>query len=89
MELEQRQPEGQHPGANPGNQQNRHIPGLHDGETNTNAGPLNALDIFSFIVNKMIGTGILLQPSTVLALTRSRGVAITIWIVGFIYTLFR
>jgi hypothetical protein len=51
--------------------------------------PLNSRDVCAFIVNKMIGTGIFTTPPTVLLLTRSKGEAIGLWILGFIYTLTR
>jgi hypothetical protein len=51
--------------------------------------PLNARDVCSFIINKMIGTGIFTAPPTVLLLTRSKGEALGLWVLGFIYTQIR
>jgi hypothetical protein len=51
--------------------------------------PLNSRDVGAFIVNKMIGTGIFIQPPAVLLLTRSKGEALGLWVLGFIYTLIR
>jgi hypothetical protein len=51
--------------------------------------PLNSRDVCSFIVNKMVGTGIYTTPPVVLLLTRSKGEAFGLWIVGFVYTLIR
>jgi hypothetical protein len=51
--------------------------------------PLNSRDVCAFIVNKMIGTGIFTAPPTVLLLTRSKGEALGLWILGFAYTLVR
>lgn len=57
--------------------------------SNDPALPLNSRDVCAFIVNKMIGTGIFTTPPTVLLLTRSKGEAIGLWILGFVYTLTR
>jgi hypothetical protein len=51
--------------------------------------PLNSRDVCSFIVNKMVGTGIYTTPPVVLLLTRSKGEALGLWFVGFVYTLMR
>lgn len=49
--------------------------------------PLNARDVGAFIVNKMIGTGIFIQPPAVLLLTQSKVEALFLWLLGFLYTL--
>ena len=49
--------------------------------------PLNSRDVFAFIVNKMIGTGIFIQPPAVLLFTRSKAEALGLWVVGFAYTI--
>ena len=49
--------------------------------------PLNARDVGAFIVNKMIGTGIFIQPPAVLLLTQSKVEALFLWVLGFLYTL--
>ena len=51
--------------------------------------PLNSRDVCAFIVNKMVGTGIYTTPPVVLLLTRSKGEALGLWFVGFVYTLVR
>jgi hypothetical protein len=51
--------------------------------------PLNSRDVCAFIANKMIGTGIFTAPPTVLLLTRSKGEALGLWILGFAYTMIR
>ena len=51
--------------------------------------PLNSRDVCSFIVNKMVGTGIYTTPPVVMLLTRSKGEALGLWFVGFAYTLIR
>ena len=51
--------------------------------------PLNSRDVCAFIVNKMIGTGIFTTPATVLFLTKSKGEALGLWILGFAYVLIR
>lgn len=53
------------------------------------AGPLTKFDVFSLIVNKMVGTGIFTAPSLVLALTGSPSVAVGLWAVGLAYTILR
>ena len=52
-------------------------------------GRLKAMDVFGFIVNKMVGTGIYTSPVMVLILTGSRGAAIGFWIIGVGYTFVR
>lgn len=49
--------------------------------------PLNWRDVCAFIVNKMVGTGIFIQPPAVLLLTGSKAAALALWFAGFIYTL--
>jgi hypothetical protein len=49
--------------------------------------PLNARDVGAFIVDKMIGTGIFIQPPAVLLLTQSKVEALFLWVLGFLYTL--
>jgi hypothetical protein len=51
--------------------------------------PLNWRDVCAFIVNKMIGTGIFVQPPAVLLLTGSKAEALGLWFAGFVYTLVR
>ena len=52
-------------------------------------GPLTAFDIFSLVINKMIGTGIYNSPGAVLLMTGSKGVTLGLWAIGFVYTLVR
>ena len=52
-------------------------------------GRLKAMDVFGFIVNKMVGTGIYTSPVMVLILTGSRKAAIGFWIIGVCYTFVR
>jgi hypothetical protein len=47
---------------------------------------LSTWDVASLIINKMIGTGIFTAPWTVLSMTKSPGLALGLWIIGFIYT---
>lgn len=51
--------------------------------------PLKTLDVFSLIVNKMIGTGIFTAPVQVLLATQSKQLALGLWALGFIYTIMR
>jgi amino acid transporter len=44
------------------------------------------MDVFSLIVNKMVGTGIYNNPSAVLVLTGNKGLAMSLWVLGFLYT---
>ena len=53
------------------------------------AGPLTTFDVFSFIVNKMVGTGIFTAPPVVLALTADRRIAVSLWAIAFLYTIIR
>ncbi|KAF8864817.1 hypothetical protein BDZ45DRAFT_669190 [Acephala macrosclerotiorum] len=48
---------------------------------------LGAFDVFSLIVNKMIGTGIYTAPTTVLLLTGNAQLSLGLWAVGFFYTI--
>ena len=50
---------------------------------------LGPFDVFSLIVNKMIGTGIYTAPTTVLLLTNSKQISLGLWAVGFVYTVMR
>ncbi|CZR51708.1 uncharacterized protein PAC_01585 [Phialocephala subalpina] len=49
--------------------------------------PLKTFDVFSLIVNKMIGTGIFTAPVQVLLATQSKQLALGLWALGFIYTI--
>ena len=40
----------------------------------------------ALILNKMVGTGIFVAPSAVLALTGSKGVSLCLWLVGGVMT---
>ena len=48
-------------------------------------GPLTTFDVFSFIVNNMVGTGIFTAPSAVLSLTADWRIAVTLWAAAFLY----
>lgn len=48
----------------------------------------NILNVQLILTNSS-GTGIFLQPPAVLLLTRSKGEALGLWILGFAYTLVR
>jgi hypothetical protein len=50
---------------------------------------LTRWDVFSLIVNKMIGTGIFSTPPIVYSLVGHKVTALTVWIVGFAYTCIR
>ena len=50
---------------------------------------LGSFDVFSLIVNKMIGTGIYTAPTTVLLLTGDKQLSLGLWAVGFVYTIMR
>ncbi|KAL7267445.1 hypothetical protein RUND412_009973 [Rhizina undulata] len=47
---------------------------------------LGYMSIAAMIVNKMIGTGIFSQPSTVLKMAGSKGAALVLWILGSVMT---
>lgn len=53
------------------------------------AGALTSFDVFAFIVNKMVGTGIFTVPPTILLLTHSRQITIILWSLGFVYAIVR
>jgi hypothetical protein len=57
-------------------------------DNNVNA-PLTWFDVFSLIVNKMIGTGVYNSPATVYLMTGNKRVALGLWGVGFLYSLIR
>jgi len=50
---------------------------------------LGALDIFSLIVNKMIGTGVFTAPAQVFLLTGWKTISILMWVIGFVYSILR
>jgi hypothetical protein len=50
---------------------------------------LKAFDVFAFIVNKMVGSGIFTAPMSSFLLTKSRNETIVLWVVAFIHTFFR
>lgn len=52
-------------------------------------GPLGVFDIFAFIANKMIGTGIYTAPASVFLLTGRKNLTLGLFGVGFFYSLIR
>lgn len=50
---------------------------------------LSVSDVASFIINKQVGTGIFTTPPLVALFAGSKGLAFTLWIIGFGYTLLR
>ena len=48
---------------------------------------IRLLDVVTMNVNSMIGTGIFTTPGMILALTRSKTMALTFWLAGPIYSL--
>lgn len=64
--------------------------GSHDGGPPRPQNPrLTVWDVASLIINKMIGTGIFVNPPPVALLAGSKGLALSLWIIGFVYTLLR
>jgi heme/copper-type cytochrome/quinol oxidase subunit 1 len=59
------------------------------GEHGHQATLLGSFDVFSLIVNKMIGTGIYTAPTTVLLLTGDKQLSLGLWAVGFVFTIMR
>lgn len=51
--------------------------------------PLTEWDVGALILNKMIGSGIFTTPPLVLLYTGSGGIALGLWIGGFVYTILR
>lgn len=58
------------------------------GEDDTH-GELDTFDIFSLIVNKMIGTGVYTAPASVYLMTEHKSLALGLWGIGFFYTILR
>ncbi|KAF3187624.1 hypothetical protein TWF788_001845 [Orbilia oligospora] len=58
------------------------------GGPNSGSPKLNAWDVAAFIINNMVGTGILVYPPLVLQNTQSKWGAIVFWWVGFVCTFF-
>jgi hypothetical protein len=52
-------------------------------------GSLNVLDVFSLIVNKMVGTGIFTAPASVFLMTGNRITTLCLFFAGFLYTIVR
>jgi len=50
---------------------------------------LGSFDVFSLIVNKMIGTGIYTSPAVVYRMTGSKAITLALFGVGFLYCLMR
>ncbi|KAG8667807.1 hypothetical protein FPOAC2_13005 [Fusarium poae] len=50
-------------------------------------GSLNVLDVFSLIVNKMVGTGIFTAPASVFLMTGNRITTLCLFFAGFLYTI--
>jgi hypothetical protein len=50
---------------------------------------LGFFDVFSLIVNKMIGTGIYTSPTAVFLLTGNKSLTLGLFAVGFLYCLMR
>ena len=50
---------------------------------------LGSLDVFSLIVNKMVGTGIYTSPAVVYRMTGSKSITLVLFGVGFLYCLMR
>ena len=53
------------------------------------AAPLDTMDIFALIVNKMVGTGVYTAPAAVYLLTGNKGLALGLWAVGYVYSIIR
>ncbi|RSM09322.1 hypothetical protein CEP52_004215 [Fusarium oligoseptatum] len=49
-------------------------------------GPLRTFDVIALIVNKMVGTGIYTAPATVFLMTGNKAVTLTLFFVGFLYS---
>ncbi len=54
--------------------------------TNVPRRNLGFMQILSLIVNSVVGTGIFTQPGFVLALTKSKPIALALWAAGGVYT---
>lgn len=58
-------------------------------EENDTHGELDTFDIFSLIVNKMIGTGVYTAPASVYLMTEHKSLSLGLWVIGFGYTILR
>ena len=64
----------------------------HDDDHNASAedaGALTKLNVFCWVVNKMIGSGIIMTPPLVFALVPDLPTAISVWFIGFVCTAVR
>lgn len=50
---------------------------------------LTWFDIFSLIVNKMIGTGIFTTPASIFLSTGQKNLTLGLWAIGFFYSMVR
>ena len=50
---------------------------------------LTWVDVAALIINKMVGTGIFTGPFAVLRSTNNKTVAVSLWALGFLYTIIR
>jgi hypothetical protein len=50
---------------------------------------LGFFDVFSLIVNKMIGTGIYTSPTAVFLMTGNKSLTLGLYAIGFVYCLMR
>jgi hypothetical protein len=50
---------------------------------------LGILDVAALIINKMIGTGIFTTPGIVLQATGNKNIALSMWVVGGVWTFLR
>ncbi|KAJ4259729.1 hypothetical protein NW762_007660 [Fusarium torreyae] len=57
--------------------------------SHANRGALDKFNVFSLIVNKMIGTGILTSPASVFLMSGNKGLTLGLFVVGFAYTVVR
>lgn len=58
------------------------------GQTHWNSG-LGSFNIFSLIINKMVGTGIYTSPAIIYRMTGSKSITLALFNIGFIYCLIR
>lgn len=60
-----------------------------DAHVGWDAPGLTSFDVFSLIVNKMVGTGIFSTPASIFLLTGNKGLSLGLWIIGFFYSVVR
>ncbi|KAF4459686.1 High-affinity methionine permease [Fusarium albosuccineum] len=62
-------------------------PSTEENHNSIDRGPLDTLDVFALIVNKMVGTGIYTAPASVFLMTGNKALTLGLFGVGFVYSI--